>query len=261
MFFLHSNLSGTWGPVLTQLPAYFSGLRITVEVSVIGFAVALVLGILGAAARRSTNRVARIVASTYVEIFRNTPLLLQIFVAYFGLPSIGLPLSGFQAGIAALALNAGAYLTEVIRGGISSVPAGQYDAARVLSLGNFDTFVRIVLPQALRNVYPPIINQFIQVVLGSSLLSAIAVGDLTGAAETVNSQTLLTMQAFAVALVLYLVVSNAISFLAQGFALLVFHPPLETTGAIRRNGGLARLGRGMRMGSSSGDDAARKSAS
>lgn len=225
-----------WAAVFAYFPQYLSGLRITVEVSVIAFGCALVLGILGAAARRSHNFLPRTIAAIYVEAFRNTPLLLQIFVAYFGLPAVGVPVSNFQAGVGALAVNAGAYLTEIVRGGIEAVPKGQYDATHVLALSRLDTFTRVVLPQAVRNVYPPIINQFIQIVLGSSLLSAIALNELTGVSENVNSATLRTMQAFAVALVLYLIVSNAISLLAEVFARYAFRPPLESAsrpGAIR----------------------------
>lgn len=228
------DLAVAWTPVLRHWGAYLSGLRITVEVSVAAFAGSLLLGVAGAAGRRGRLLPVRFVATAYVEVFRNTPLLLQIFIAFFGLPAVGLPLTRFEAGVLALALNAGAYLTETIRGGLASVPPGQHDAARVLSLGQFDTFTRVTLPQALRNVYPPVINQFIQVVLGSSLLSAIALPELTGVAETINSETLLTLQSFTVALVAYLLVSNAISVLAQLFAAAVFHPPLETVVVTRR---------------------------
>lgn len=224
---MHPSAINPWVQVLRYWPLFVSGLRITVEVSIVSFAVSLALGIIGAAARRSSLVLLRVIAGAYVEIFRNTPLLLQIFVAFFGLPSIGLPLSGFEAGALALSLNAGAYITEMVRGGIDSISNGQYDAAKMLSLSQLDIFAKIVLPQALRNVYPPIINQFIQIVLGSSLLSAIAVQEVTGIAETVNSETLRTLQVFAVALVIYLIVSNLISLAAEGFAAAAFHPPLE----------------------------------
>lgn len=232
---------GAWAAVLAHLPQYLDGLWVTVEVSVIAFALSLGLGVLGAVGRRSHLAVARLVAAVYVEVFRNTPLLLQIFVAFFGLPAVGVPISNFKAGVVALALNAGAYLTEIIRGGIDAVPSGQYDAAHVLALTPVDTFTRVILPQAIRNVYPPIINQFIQVVLGSSLLSAIALAELTGVSETVNSQTLRTMQAFAVALVLYLVVSNVISALASIVGRYAFRPPLESPGGRGSGRGVRRV--------------------
>lgn len=252
---MHPPAVNPWVQVLGYWPLYVSGLRITVGVSIISFALSLALGILGAAARRGPLLPLRVVASAYVEIFRNTPLLLQIFVAFFGLPSVGLPLSGFEAGVLALSLNAGAYITEMVRGGIDSIPNGQYDAAKMLSLTQLDIFIRIILPQAIRNVYPPIINQFIQIVLGSSLLSAIAVQEVTGIAETVNSETLRTLQVFAAALIVYLVVSNVISLVAQGFAAAAFHPPLDVPGVSRRRH-WRRIARNHRMkGSDKGPSA------
>jgi polar amino acid transport system permease protein len=222
---MHYETSG-WGTVLSHTGQFLSGLLITVEVSAIAFICALVIGILGALARRSRFRLLRVIVGIYVEVFRNTPLLLQVFVAFFGLPALGLPLTNFQAGAVALAANAGAYLVEIIRGGLAAVPPGQFDAAHVLSLSPIDTFGRVVLPQAIRKVYPPIVNQFVQIVLGSSLLSAIALPELTGAAQTVNSETLLTMQSFGFALVLYLIVSNVISVGSNLLSRVIFHPPL-----------------------------------
>lgn len=226
-----------WGVVLSYTDQFLAGLLITVEVSVLAFVISLVIGILGAAARRSRSRLLRVVVGIYVEVFRNTPLLLQVFVAYFALPEMGLPLTNFQAGVVALAANAGAYLIEIIRGGLAAVPRGQLDAAHMLSLTTADTFRRIVLPQAIRKVYPPIVNQFVQIVLGSSLLSAIALPELTGVAQTVNSETLLTLQSFGFALVLYLIVSNIISVGSNLLGAVIFHPPLEaSTGRSRRLG-------------------------
>jgi len=226
---MHHESTG-WGTVLSHTDQFLSGLLITVEVSVLAFIFALIIGILGAAARRSRFRILRVIVGIYVEIFRNTPLLLQVFVAFFGLPALGLPLTNFQAGAVALAANAGAYLVEIIRGGLAAVPPGQLDAAHVLSLTRTDTFSRIVLPQAIRKVYPPIVNQFVQIVLGSSLLSAIALPELTGVAQTVNSETLLTLQSFGFALILYLIVSNIISVGSNLLGAVIFHPPLEAGG-------------------------------
>lgn len=231
--------TSTWGIVLSHTDQFLAGLLITVEVSVLAFACSLVIGILGAAARRSRFGLLRVIVAVYVEVFRNTPLLLQVFIAYFALPELGLPLTNFQAGVVALAANAGAYLVEIIRGGLAAVPTGQLDAAHMLSLTPTDTFRRIVLPQAIRKVYPPIVNQFVQIVLGSSLLSAIALPELTGVAQTVNSETLLTLQSFGFALLLYLIVSNIISFGASLLGMAVFHPPLE---AASRAGGARRFG-------------------
>ena len=163
-----------WQPMLDHAGDFVRGTLLTAEVSVLAFVLAFALALLGAAGRRSPRRLPRVLAGTFVEVIRNTPVLLQVFVAYFALPSVGIPLSRFQAGVAALAVNAGAYLTEVLRSGIEAVPKGQREAAGVLALSEWASFRYVVMPQALRNVYPAVVNQFVQVILGTSLLSAIA---------------------------------------------------------------------------------------
>lgn len=218
---------GSFNSVLTHMPDWLAGLRLTAVSSVLSFGIAFVLGVLGALARRSPMRLLRFVGAVYVEAIRNTPVLLQIFIAYFGLPALGWHLTAFAAGVAALSINAGAYLTEIMRAGLQSVPRGQVEAARALALGNLHIFRYVVFPQAVRFVYPPVINQFVQIILGSSLLSTVALQELTGTAETINSQTLETMQVFTVALVLYLLLTNVVSLGADLFARYAFHPPLN----------------------------------
>jgi len=219
----------TWQSILGHSHEFLQGTVLTIEVSVVAFALAFLLGLVGAVGRRSTRWLPRAAAGVFVEIIRNTPVLLQVFVAYFALPSLGLPLSRFEAGVAALAVNAGAYLTEILRAGMDAVPRGQREAAQVLALGRWASFRHVVMPQALRNVYPAVVNQFVQVILGTSLLSAIALPELTGTAETINSQTLLTMEVFTVALVIYLVLTNVVSLAASLLARVMFRPPLRTS--------------------------------
>jgi polar amino acid transport system permease protein len=215
-----------WVDALSNLGSYLRAAGLTLEISVLAFALANVLGLIAAAGRLSRLRVVRTVTGVYVEVFRNTPVLLQVFVAYFALPSAGLRMSAFTAGVVALGVNVGAYLTEVFRAGIRSVPPGQREAAQVLALGQIQVFWHVVLPQAFRNVYPAWVNQFIQVLLGSSLLSAISVPELTGTASVINSNTLLSVQVFTIALVIYLILSNGISLLATLAGARVFRPAL-----------------------------------
>jgi polar amino acid transport system permease protein len=219
----------SWQPIVDHGADFAHGTLVTVEVSVLAFVLAFALALVAASGRTARARLPRLVTAVFVEVLRNTPVLLQVFVAYFALPSLGLPLSRFEAGVAALALNAAAYLTEILRAGFEAVPRGQREAAQVLALGRWSTFRHVVLPQAVRNVYPAVVNQLVQVILGTSLLSAIALPELTGTAETVNSETLQTMQVFAVALVIYLVLTNLVSLAATGLARVVFHPPLRTS--------------------------------
>lgn len=214
-----------WSAPLSNSGLLLQGLSVTLQVSIISFICAFVLGLLGALGRRSHLAPVRFLATAYVEAIRNTPVLLQIFVVYYGLPEIGLRFNGMTAGIVALSINSGAYLTEIIRAGIQSVSRGQVEAATALALSPGQTFRYIVFPQALRNIYPPVINQFIMILLGSSLLSAIAVSDLMGTAMIINSSTLRTVETFSVALVLYLILTNFASFVLGLFGRVLFPTP------------------------------------
>ncbi len=226
-----------WATLMGYMPAFLNGLWLTATMSVLAFALAFALGVAGALARRSRIAPLRWVGAAYVEVIRNTPVLLQLFMIYFALPEFGVRLGAFEAGTAALAINAGAYLTEIIRAGLQAVPRGQLEAARSVGLGPGDTFRSVVFPQALRYVYPPVVNQFVQVILGSSLVSQIALKEITNAAQTINSQTLLTMHVFTIALVLYLFLSNVTALLADVVGRRAFKPPLVP----RRKGGAPSL--------------------
>jgi polar amino acid transport system permease protein len=232
-----------WNYALQDWPTYVSAAWLTLRLSLAAFALAFALGLLGALARRSRYAVLRAPAAVYVEAIRNTPVLLQMFVAYFALPSAGLRLSPVQAGVLALGVNVGAYLTEIFRAGIQAVPAGQREAARVLAISPFRTFAHVVLPQALRNVYPAVVNQLVQIILGSSLLSAISVPELTGTSMVINARSLLTVQVFGIAAILYLLLTNLVALLAGIVGRLAFKPPLRAP--VRRRllpaGLLARL--------------------
>ncbi len=237
-----------WATLLNYWPQFLEGLWVTASMSVIAFALAFALGVLGALARRSRLAPLRWVGTAYVEVIRNTPVLLQLFMIYFALPEIGIRFDAYQAGVAALAINGGAYLTEIIRAGLQSVGRGQLEAARSLGLASRDTFRSVVFPQALRSVYPPVINQFIQLILGSSLVSQIALKEITNTAQTINSQTLLTMQVFTIALLLYLALSNLTAISADIVARRAFKPPLYP---VRKRGGpglYLRIGQMVRGG-------------
>jgi polar amino acid transport system permease protein len=216
-----------WRSVLEYLPDFLRAMGLTLWITLLAFALALVCGLAAALARNSKNAVLRLGAGAYVEIVRNTPVLLQIFVVFFALPSVGLRLDAVTAGIVAIGVNVGGYLCEVFRAGISSVARAQGEAAQVLGLSSRQTFISVIAPQALRNVYPATVNNLIQVLLGTSLLTAIAVPELTGVATVVNARTLLFVQVFAIALVLYLVLSNALSIASGLLGRVLFKPPLE----------------------------------
>jgi polar amino acid transport system permease protein len=131
-----------------------------------------------------------------------------------------------MAGVIALGLNVGAFLAEVFRAGIQSVPRGQIEAATILGISRRQIFVDVVAPQAARAVYPAIVNNLIHVLLSTSLLSAIALPELTGTATVINSRTLLYIQTFAITLLGYLIMSNVLSWLAAYLGARLFQPPL-----------------------------------
>ena len=164
--------------VVNAAPFIIGGAAITVLVSVVSIVLATLLAITGAVGRLSTNAIVYALASLYVSLVRGTPLLVQILFIYFALPQVGVILPAIPAGIAALAFNYGAYMTEIFRAGIQAVPRGQREAAQALGMPGPLIFRRIVLPQAVRIVTPAIGNEFIAMIKDSSLVSVIAVQEL-----------------------------------------------------------------------------------
>lgn len=211
------------------LPEFLEGMRVTFEVSLLGLLLGLAIGLLGAAARRSRFRVLRAVASGYVEIIRNTPTLVQIFLIYFGLPTLGLNLSNYMAGVIALGVSGGGYFVEILRAGFDAVPRGQQEAAVSLGLSRASTYRFVLLPQAIRTVFPPVVGQYIQMILGSSMLSVIGVPELTGESQLINAATYRTIPTFLIALALYLIMTNVVSLLGQVLGRVLFRPPLSVT--------------------------------
>ncbi|MEM5372390.1 amino acid ABC transporter permease [Paraburkholderia azotifigens] len=227
-------MSYQWLTLWGYVPEFFQAAWLTLQVTLLAFCVALILGLLTALAGASRLAPLRVVARSYIELIRNTPVLLQIFIVFFGLPSLGLNLSAYTAGVIALGVNVGAYMAEVFRAGIQSVPRGQIEAAGILGLGRSQVFIEVVLPQAARAVYPAIVNNLIQLLLGTSLLSAIALPELTGTATVINARTLLYIQTFSVTLIAYLILSNCLSWIAEQIGARVFHPPLMLKQHTRR---------------------------
>src|SRR5579864_1462985 len=207
---------------------------LTLQITLLAFVLAMLLGLLTALASSSRVGLLQAIARMYVEAIRNTPVLLQIFIVFFGLPSLGVTLNAYTAGVIALGVNVGAYLAEVFRAGIQSVPRGQLEAASILGLERSQIFIEVVLPQAARAVYPAIVNNLIQLLLGTSLLSAIALPELSGTATVINARTLLYIQTFSITLIVYLFLSNLLSWLAGQIGVRVFHPPLVMKKRTRR---------------------------
>lgn len=201
-----------WKAVLDEAPLLLQGLGYTLEYSLYAVILGTVLGLIFALFRLSSSKILQAVGTVYVDIFRGTPLLVQIFFIYFALPQV-FPLHRWfgefytvLAGAAALALNEGAYITEIIRAGILSVDRGQWEAADSIGMTSYQKMRYIILPQAFKRMIPPLVNQFIQTIKDTSLLSVISVTELVRAAQVIIVTNYLALQFWTAVAVLYLIV-------------------------------------------------------
>ena len=185
------------------LPFIMGGAGLTVFVSAMAILLATFLALLGALGRLSGNPLADGISGFYVSLIRGTPLLVQIFIWFLALPQLGLTLPPVPAGILALGVNYGAYMTEIFRAGIQAIGIGQYEAAHALGMSTGQTFRRIVLPQAFRIVIPPIGNDFIAMMKDSSLVSIITVQELTFRAQKIGRQNFRNLETFLIAAAFY----------------------------------------------------------
>jgi polar amino acid transport system permease protein len=188
---------------------------VTIFVCIASITLAIVLAILGALGRLSTNPYVNGLASLYVSFVRGTPLLVQIYFIYFALPSLGIILPALPAGIIALGFNYGAYLTEIFRAGIQAVPRGQREAASALAMPQPLILRRIVLPQATRIVTPAIGNEFIAMIKDSALVSIIGVREVLWNAETAGRPRGNTLEAFIIAALIYWILTIIFSFFQE----------------------------------------------
>ncbi len=195
------------------LPFIMAGAGLTVVISAASIVLAIILALLGALGRLSDNPIANGVSSFYISLIRGTPLLVQIFIWYLGLPRLGIILQPLVAGILALGVNYGAYMTEIFRAGIQAIGKGQYEAAHALGMSRAQTFRRIVLPQAFRIVIPPIGNEFIAMMKDSSLVYVMGVWELTFRAQKIGRQNFRNMETFLIAAAFYWVLTVIFQFL------------------------------------------------
>lgn len=187
------------------------GLAVTLEITAVAGVLAVAIALAAGLARSSSRRWLRWPAAAYVETFRGTSALVQLFWFYFVLPFFGLALTPFAAGVLVLALNTGAYGSEVVRGALAAVPRGQREAAAALNLSATRTLWRILLPQALPAMLPPAGNLAIELLKNSALVSLITITDLTFSAQLLRAESLRTAEIFALVLVLYFAVALAIT--------------------------------------------------
>jgi His/Glu/Gln/Arg/opine family amino acid ABC transporter permease subunit len=204
-----------WGIVGLAIPLLLNGLWTTLRISLLAVLLGSLLGFALGLASFSRVAAVRWAVRAYVDFVRGTPLLIQIFLVYFALPGLGINLSEFWAGVTALSLNAGGFIGEIVRAGISSVERGQAEAARSIGMTGRQVLIHILLPQALRPIVPPLTNELINLIKGSALLSVISVYELTRAGQAIISTHFVPFEIyFLIALYYYLVIS-AVAFLSR----------------------------------------------
>ncbi|MCX8281104.1 amino acid ABC transporter permease [Phyllobacterium sp. 0TCS1.6C] len=207
-------------PLWRYSDQFIDGVLTTLLLTVSATMIGLIMGIIGAIVLRGGPKPARIAVRTYIEIIRNTPALLQIFIIFFVPPTIGLKFSPIQASIVALSIYFGAYASEILRSGLNSIPASQIEAGLCLGLTRWQVLSRIVLPPAIRNIYPSITSQFVLLLLGTSIASQVSADELFHAAGFIDSRTYRSFEVYALTCGIYftLVVLSKIAFALVGRA-------------------------------------------
>jgi polar amino acid transport system permease protein len=189
------------------VPELLKGLRITVQITLLGFVIAAVLGLAVAIVRRLRIPVLSQAFHWYVQVVRGTPLLVQAYTAFYVLPAYGVRFSALATGILVMGINYSAYCAEVYRAGIEDVPTGQWEAAVALSLPPTNTWARVILPQAVRSVVPVLGNYMVQMFKDSAVLSAITVFELLNAAFSIGSSSYRYIEPLTLAGLLFLLIS------------------------------------------------------
>lgn len=210
-----------WSIVIEAMPQLLEGAKLTILYSIGAIIFATLLGLVFALFKLSSSRILRRIGEWYVHIFRGLPLLVLIFYIYFALAQL-LPLHAWFgenftiiAGTVALALNEGAYITEIIRAGILSIDRGQTEAALSIGMNRYQTMRFIILPQAFKRMVPPLVNQFIQTIKDTSLLSAISVSELTRQGQIIISTNFAAIQIWTAVGIVYLVIILALTALSS----------------------------------------------
>lgn len=190
---------------------YIDATITTLEVSFIALIIGLILGIIICIAKVGTIKIFKIIATIYVEIIRNTPILVQIMIIYFALPEIGIKFSPFMSAIIALSLNSAAYVSEIFRSGVNAIDKGQMEAGRSLGLSYAQTMKLIILPQAFKNSLPALGNEFISLVKESVIVYFVGVADIMFAANSIKNATYETFGPYLIAALIYFVITSVLS--------------------------------------------------
>ncbi|MBI2080405.1 MAG: amino acid ABC transporter permease [candidate division NC10 bacterium] len=194
-----------WSAIWKGLPYLLEGAGLTTVISAVAMFLALVLGMVLALLSQVPGGLVPGLVRAYVEVFRNTPLLIQIFIVFFGLPELGLKLSPFLSGLSALVLYTAAYNTEIFRAGLQAVPTGQHEAARSTGLSGLQTMRYIIIPQAVRISFPALGNNLVSLVKNSSLVSIIGMVELMFVANDISFNNFRSFEIYGTAAVLYVI--------------------------------------------------------
>ncbi|SHH19991.1 amino acid ABC transporter membrane protein, PAAT family (TC 3.A.1.3.-) [Caloranaerobacter azorensis DSM 13643] len=190
---------------------FIYGLKNTILLAIFSVCLGVILGIFLALMKISKNRILNIISTSYIEFIRGTPLLVQLYIIYYGLPNIGIDLPDFLAGIIALSINSAAYVAEIIRAGIQAVDKGQMEAAKSLGMTHNMTMKYIIIPQAFKNILPALGNEFIVVIKESSIVSIIGIHELMYNADTVRGNTFQPFEPLIVVALIYFIITFTLS--------------------------------------------------
>ena len=196
--------------VLADWPLLARGVGATLALTAVSASVGVALGVGCAWARLHGTPWLKAVVGAYVELIRNTPFIVQLFFLFFGLPGIGVRLTPEGASVLAMVVNLGAYAAEIVRAGIKTTPRGQIEAARSLALTELQVFTRVVLPPALKRVWPALVSQIVIVMLGSAVCGQISTPELSYAANLIQSRNFRAFESFIVATAVYLALAIAL---------------------------------------------------
>lgn len=201
---------------------FLQGIKLTIILTVTSVALGMALGILVAIGRRDGSQTAKVVCAAYIEVLRNTPFLIQIFIFYFGLSSIGIQMPEAVAAMLAMVINVGAYCAEIIRAGMDSTPPGQIEAAECLGLSKARIYWHVITPPAIERVYPALTSQFVLMMLMSSVVSQISAEELTAIANNIQSLTFLSFETYIVVAIIYVGLALALKFCFWVLGVLLF---------------------------------------
>jgi len=197
-----------WNVVFDKMPELLNAAFVTLHVSVLSMFVGIFIAVFLALGKMSESKILNYLSGIWIEIARNTPALFQIYMAYFGLGAFGIHLSPYFAVFSALVfINAG-YLAETFRGGFLSIPKTQYSASKSLGMTKFQTYRYVILPQMFRRIYHPMTNQFVWSILMSSLGILVGMSELSGETQRLQSLSFRTLEYFAVAAVMYYIITK-----------------------------------------------------